>query len=258
LGSQKDKNSVELWWSNNAREASYWSWVWASPVQLWDTWYWCKSCCSDARNRDACMRDDERGGFGSSPKSRLWLHVSSSSLSAFLLLHARMASRKMTDRWRAQFFFFHFLFFLGSTMADPTWQAVGTPSLIGRGPTGASPAPPLGLNSGPFIRSQGSRMGYNIEPSLLAWRVQFCYTLYPSPSGRTVRTSKENNSPSKPEKKGSFLYVFYLLCIQLLCHGLLCSPSTSVNQWICTSAQIKCFPNVTKFGLEVLRLLGLG
>jgi hypothetical protein len=29
------------------------------------------------------MCDDERGGFGSSPKSRLWLHVSSSSLSVF-------------------------------------------------------------------------------------------------------------------------------------------------------------------------------
>jgi hypothetical protein len=110
------------------------------------------------------------------------------------------------------------------------------------------------LNSGPFIRSQGSRMGYNREPSLLAW---ICYTPYPSPSGRTVRTSKENNSPSKPEKKGSFFYVFYLLCIQLLCHGFLCPPSTSVHKWICASAQVKCVANITKSGLKVLRPLGL-
>lgn len=186
LGSQKDKTSVELWWSNNAREALYWSWVWASPVELW---YWCKSCCSDARDRDASMCDDERGlvllpraGFGCTCLLLLCL--------LFLLWHARMASRKMY--WQLSLksanFFFYFLFVLGEAqMADPTWQAVGTPKSQAHWQRthNSFTCTPLGLISGSFTRSQGPRMGCNGEPSPQGWRVQFCYTPYPSPTGRT-------------------------------------------------------------------------
>jgi len=52
---------------------------------------------------------------------------------------------------------------------------------------------------------------------------------------------KENNSPSKPEKKGDFLYAFYLLCIQLLCHGLLCPPSNFSKQVNLCKRQNKVF-----------------
>jgi hypothetical protein len=62
------------------------------------------------------------------------------------------------------------------------------------------------LNSGPFITSQGPRMGYKSESSPLGWRVQFCYTPYPSPTGRTC--SRRIILPQNLRKKVAFYMHF--------------------------------------------------
>jgi len=179
----------------------------ASPVELW---YWCKSCCSDARDRDASMCDDERGlvllpraGFGCTCLLLLCL--------LFLLRHARMASRKMYWQLslKSAIFFFLFSFsFGGKHNGRPNLTSCGQPhksSSLAEEPQYCSfTCTPLGLNSGPFIRSQGPRMGYNSEPSHLGWRVQFCYTPYPSPTGRTC--SRRIILPQNLRKK----VIFYM------------------------------------------------
>jgi hypothetical protein len=60
------------------------------------------------------MCDDERGGFGSSPKSRLWFHVSSSSLSVFPFVACEDGIKEdaLTAFTEERNFFSYFLLFL--------------------------------------------------------------------------------------------------------------------------------------------------
>jgi hypothetical protein len=90
------------------------------------------------------MCDDERGGFGSSPKSRLWLHVSSSSLSVFRFVACEDGIKE--DALTAfteerNFFPLFFLYFLEAQwQTQPDKLLAPQVKLIGRGPAGASPA----------------------------------------------------------------------------------------------------------------------
>jgi hypothetical protein len=101
------------------------------------------------------------------------LHVSSSSLSVFPFVACEDGIKEdaLTAFTEERNFFFFSIFFF-------YWKHNGRPNLTScwhpKSSSLAEDPQELHLHStgfenpGPFIRSQGPRMGYNIEPSLLA------------------------------------------------------------------------------------------